>query len=342
MTQTTVPTRYENLSLLRVIAVAGVFIAHLAQKLEISGHLRSVTDLGSLCVELFIMLGGFFAIRYFDTTQSRHRVLRYYLKRMFRLLPMYYLVIAYFYVTETFFFRAVPEDPTGLGWSRYVFLLAGNIRSGDSYFDFWTNLGSTWTVFVFATFYLLMPLIAKLVRNYRSAVLFLGASWAVRVVLESTHAPYLHTFTYLVFFAAGILLWFSEKEARHATTLCLIGMALMFHIAFMGTILAFNDLILATIAFVLIAIATFPLRIQNPRLKKIISVIDTYSYTIYLGQGIIYCGVIDKFAAVWSKPLIFLVSVFGTAILCYIIYHFYEKPICKLGDRLLTKLTKPN
>lgn len=339
MNQATTVSRYENLSLLRVIAVAGVFIGHLAQRMGLGGHLRSVTDLGSLCVELFIMLSGFFAIRYFDTVQTPRRVLRYYLKRMFRLLPLYYLVIGYFFLTETFLFRDVPADPTGLGWSRYIFLLAGNIRSGDSYFDFWTNLGSTWTIFVFATFYALMPLIARLVRNYRSAVLFLAASWILRVLLEHFHCPYLHTFTYLIFFAAGFLLWYGEKESKHAVTLSLIGLALMFHLAFSRTILAFNDLIMAMIAFMLLVIATFPLRLRDPLMKKAISLIERYSYTIYLGQGIIFCGIVDKFAADWSKPVIFFVSVFGTGVLCFIIHHLYEKPLSRLGDRLIARIT---
>lgn len=338
MPQSGQPHRYDNLTLLRVIAVAGVFIAHLAQKLEITGHLRSVTDLGSLCVELFLMLGGFFAISYFDINHSPHNVLRYYLKRIFRLLPLYYLIILYFYITESFVFHAVPKDPTGLRWLRYLFLLAGNIRSGDSNFDFWTNLGSTWTVCVFATFYFLMPLLYKLARNYRCSVMLLGFSWALRTVLETTNFAYLRTLQYLIFFVAGFVLWYGEKEHKHSVTLCLIALALMFHIAFRRTILEFNELILATIAYMIMAIASFPMRIHHPIVQKVLRIVDRYSYTLYLGQGIIFCGVIDKFAQNWSKPLIFSVSVFGTAALCYVIHNFYEKPVQNWGNRFILRV----
>lgn len=89
---------------------------------------------------------------------------------MISILPLYYLVILYYFITENVlnhFTPVIPTDDLGVGWFRYIFLLNGFLN-GNSYF--WNNLGITWTIPVFMFFYLIAPWILRKVKTIFSAV----------------------------------------------------------------------------------------------------------------------------------------------------------------------------
>lgn len=215
---------FDNLQVWRVIAVFGVYIGHLFQRTAAPDSLiRRLTDHGYLFVELFFLISGFLAIKHFST--HAHSVCKYYKTRAIRILPLYYFIILYFYLTETFVFHDVPPDPSGLRWIRYlVVFIYGNIRSGTGYFDFWTNLGIVWTICVFATFYLFMPLFAKAIRNFYHACIAVFVFWMIHAVMVWKQPPYFYAFSYFVFFMFGVLIWFAyvEKRQKEAYLLCSI------------------------------------------------------------------------------------------------------------------------
>lgn len=318
--------RYDNIQMWRIVAVLAVVLTHIGQRMNATGHLATIVTLGETSVELFFIISGFLAIRYFDTPAKPNKVKRYYLKRAVRLLPLFYFVVIYFYITETFIFKDVPSDPSGLGWWRYVLPFFVNIRSGDTFYNFWTNLGMTWTISIFATFFLFMPIIAKLVKNYRSAVVFVVAMWMLRVIMTYRDMAYMHTLAYFVFFAMGILLWYAEKEEKQNHFMAFIAIILAVNLVFKKTILEFDYLIIATICFSLLILATMTMKINSEPVKKILSTIDKYSYSIYLCQGITFLGIIDKMNNP-SKPVIIIIAVFGTALISFLVYQLVEKPI---------------
>lgn len=313
-----------------MFAVFGIFIGHLFQRISApDAFVRRITDNGTLCVELFFLISGFLAIKHFDERRGlhTHTVGNYYKTRAIRILPMYYFVILYFFVTETFVFHDVPQDPSGLGWLRYiVFFLYGNIRSGTEYLDFWTNLGSVWTICVFMTFYLAMPLLAWIIRNFWSAAAATFVFWVVRVLMVWKQPVYLHSFTYFVFFCFGIMIWFAYKERKQMQAYIFIAVMIGINIIADRTVFEFDGLMNATIAFSLLVLSTMDFHYSSIRVRKVMNVVDKYSYTVYLAQGIIFCGVIDK-ASGLPKPVVLIISVFGTALLSYGIYNYVESPI---------------
>lgn len=319
--------RIDNIQLWRVVAVLGIFVGHLFQKISAPDtFVRRITDNGSLCVELFFLISGFLAIKHFDERRSTNSW-EYYKTRAIRILPLYYFVILYFFITETFIFHDVPQDPSGIGWLRYiVFFLYGNIRSGNEYFDFWTNLGSVWTICVFMTFYLLMPLFARVIRNYWYAVSVTLIFWIVRVLMIWKQPAYFHTLTYFVFFSFGITIWYAYKEKKETFVYIFLAFFIGMGIIAQGTIFGLDNLVYATIAFSLLVLSTMDFHYSSEKARKVMDVIDKYSYTVYLAQGIIFCGVIDKLQGV-PIFLVLIISVLGTALLSYGIYNYIESPV---------------
>lgn len=318
--------RYDNIQLWRLVAVLSVVLTHIGQRMNATGHMATLVTLGESSVELFFVISGFLAIRYFDSPAKPNRIKRYYLKRAIRLLPLFYFVVIYFFITETFVFKDVPVDPSGLGWARYLLPFFVNIRSGDTFYNFWTNIGMTWTISVFATFFLFMPLIARVVKNYRSAVVFVIAMWMLRVVMTYRNVAYMHTLVYFVFFAMGILIWYAEKEEKENHFIAFVALMLGANLLFEKTILELGYLEIATICFSLLILATMNLQIKSSPIRTIMNTIDKYAYSIYLCQGITFLGIIDKMNNP-SKVVIILLAVFGTAGLSFAVYQLVEKPI---------------
>lgn len=321
--------RYDNIQFWRAFAVMGVYICHLFQRLLDSGALiRRITDYGSLCVELFFIISGFLAIKHFDSNYT-HTISKYYKTRAVRILPLYYFVILYFFVTETFVFHDVPSDPTGLYWLRYIVVfLYGNVRSGETYFDFWTNLGAVWSICVFATFYLLTPLFARLIRSFWQACVSVLLFWGIHAYMAWKTPPYFHTIYYFVFFMLGIMIWFAYKEQKVEKTYLFVGLLLLCNIVLNRTVLEFNQLMMSAIAFTCLVTSTMKSHYRSEKIKTLIQIIDKYSYTIYLVQGIVFIGIIDKVPnlKVWITASI---GLFGTIALSYVIYNYVELPIQK-------------
>lgn len=148
-----------GIQLLRILACLAVFICHFGQRLHFdkwSTNLYNFTQLGRYGVELFFVISGYLVCYSLSKNSS---VLQFYKKRAIRILPLYYFCILYYFITETFIFRDVPTDPSGLGWLRYLFCLNGIVPS-DGYF--WSNIGITWTIPVFVLFYLIAPFLINI------------------------------------------------------------------------------------------------------------------------------------------------------------------------------------
>ena len=116
-------SRNVGIQLLRVAACLLVYMVHLGQRLELTGVLRSITDIGKSGVFLFFVISGFLAA---SSLCLRDRVNKkeYYIKRAIAILPLYYMIILAVFIVEMtvhHFAPFIPEDTTGLGWLRFVF-----------------------------------------------------------------------------------------------------------------------------------------------------------------------------------------------------------------------------
>lgn len=309
-----------GISLLRVFACFCVFMVHFGQRTSLSGVLRVITDRGQHGVRLFFVISGYLACL---TWYNRHKdlrretILEYYKKRAIRLLPLYYFCILYYFVTETFFWRDVPADPYGLYWLRYIFLLNG-IIPGDAYF--WSNLGITWTIPLFAYFYLMFPFIAYYCDTFRKTAILFIVTVVLSIIRTHFMGDWLVVLKHAPVFLIGIMTYHAVQEHREKQLL-LIMLAITVSSICGITILLF---IYGAISAVLILLFR-NITINNSTIRSIILTLDKYSYTVYLAHGIIFCGLLDKLGL--SPKRTALIAVVGTAILTVFIYHAIERPI---------------
>ena len=198
--------KYEHIQLLRALACIGVFITHLAPRLGATGKAAWLANQGAAGVYLFFVLSGYLACcdRKLPTA-GKKELLTYYKKRLVRILPLYYAVILYNILLHGLILKDIPADPQGLYWLRYFFLTNSMIPAPN---DFWGNLSATWTISLFAAFYLLVPVFVRLIRGCTSAFFSYVLALILRYLWVKTgYGDYMMIFYYLHYFLLGMLIW---------------------------------------------------------------------------------------------------------------------------------------
>lgn len=314
-----------NVKMLRVIACLSVLVVHLGQLLSLTGSIRVVTDFGRCGVQLFFIISGYLA---WISYSKYNNILHYYSKRAIRILPLYYLVILTYFIEDTFIFRNVPEDSLGLYWSKFIFFINGFVGSEQEY---WNNIGFTWTIPAFVLFYLLVPLFKKILTNYNRVLVACFLALILNratTILRTTH---LRAPSQLVFFFAGILIYYAVQENKQNQTITLLLLGTLFF----AIQSAEMDMIVLTV-FPLLLMSTQNIDLSRFHLLSgCIDSIDRYSYAIYLIQGVIYHTLTPDY----PKYIILLCMLPGTFVLAFLLHKFYEVP---LQNRLLSLLPNSN
>lgn len=316
-----------GIQLLRILACLAVFICHFGQRLHFdkwSTNLYNFTQLGRYGVELFFVISGYLVCYSLSKNSS---VLQFYKKRAIRILPLYYFCILYYFITETFIFRDVPTDPSGLGWLRYLFCLNGIVPS-DGYF--WSNIGITWTIPVFVLFYLIAPFLIKICRNVLSSSILLVVSIGLAILINRKLYGWLSGFIYLPCFMFGIVVFHAKKANKQFLTI--LGFQLFVFFLKWGEwqghilkIAKYCDLYLVSSIFATIIILSNQIVVNKKQITKVFDVLDEHSYTLYLVHGIVFCGILDKIHFnTWIRLFIAIVV---TSLLTIAIHKFIEKPI---------------
>lgn len=314
--------RNVSLQLLRAAACILVFIVHFGQRLKVDGLLLEATSFGAYGVQLFFLISGFLAAKTF----SEHpdiSLKEYYVKRAIAILPLYYLIMLYYFVSMNVFYHAsIPADELGLGWLRYLFLLNGFLTSET---NFWGNLGITWSIPVFAVFYLIAPFVLKRIKGIWSALFTWVGLFGITAILRRFYDCDLTAKLHYLFL--GVLVYFCIQ--KKAVPLA----AAAFQVVMIGAVILGAKAIAYTFAFATMLTVLIPigdtLTLPTP-LQKLVNVLDKYSYTIYLVHGVVFCGIIDRVPAInSSRILVTVVAVFGTIVLTWLVGKYLEKPLQK-------------
>lgn len=325
--------RTVGLQILRVLACAGVFLCHLGAQMEVDGTLEKFMDFGAMGVYLFFILSGYFGF-HSKELENENKVkgcLKYWTKRAFKILPLYYAVILYNFVLYEWILRSTPVDSSGIGWPRYVFFLSTSIPADK---NFWVNLSYTWTISIFVLFYLLMPLIKRFVKSFKGAVAFWGVLYILSLICVNRVA-YGMPFFFLHYFAMGIVLYYALKEnkAKEVVIGCLV---FVFGSLIMNSTLTNTA---CSMLFVILIIAVKEVKVENKNLQKWIDTLDAYSYTLYLSHAVVMNGIeMLKNRYPLSPMTILLIAVVCTLVGTIVVHHVIERPMEKVGRKLLHKI----
>jgi len=162
------PPRVPALDGLRGVAIGLIMILHLYVRAptppgsQLHESLKTLFSLSFCGVDLFFVLSGFLIAGILLDQRGAPNLLRvFYVRRAFRILPLYALLLASFFAA-----REIPSFArTNLGmyfhsdvplWSYFVFLQNATMAAARDLGAYW--LTPTWSLAVEEQFYLLMPL----------------------------------------------------------------------------------------------------------------------------------------------------------------------------------------
>lgn len=212
---------------LRGFAILGVLVIHCGQigSNEFSPILQTIIINGALGVQLFFVASAFTIFLTYGNRYNRETnpTTNFFIRRFFRIAPMYYLGIIYFLYQDGF------GDRYWLGDASYVSIwnVLSNLLFVHSISPYWITsvVPGGWSIAVEVCFYCLVPFLFLRIQNLNSAVILFILTILFRMALQSLLQrfpliPSEHLWReYLFFyppdqfpvFACGIILYFLIK-----------------------------------------------------------------------------------------------------------------------------------
>ena len=239
------PKRFNSLDSLRGIAALLLVIYHVQgiPKLEITGWVAYFVKFFGAGVPLFYALSAFsLMIGYRDRLNSSGGLAHFYIRRVFRILPLFYTLLIFWLLIREFYFNAQTSFPILVLNYFCVFGLVPVQHEGIVW--------ASWSIGVEMLFYMVFPLLLLASRTLLSSLLVFLATLAISVASQEflgslkDKAPsfaYMAISTQIVFFGAGLFAYrlgefsaakisiFSEKRRHYiAEAIFLGGIALLF------------------------------------------------------------------------------------------------------------------
>jgi len=343
---------------LRAVAAMLVVFYHmvLLPNMQIPVYLNVVKHHFGVGVPLFYALSGFvLAYGYLDKLNERSQVLKFYLRRFFRIAPLFYSMLIVWLVASRIKWGTFPGSfhDLVLNASLLFGLVPGKHES-----IVWAG----WSIGVEVLFYLLFPVVAVLARSLRSGVLALALAilvsssfFTVASSLDIGSYAYMNIITHLPNFLCGVLaflIWRHLGFRRSAwqgsilLVLSLLGMLAVIYVpsAYRVLMLASGvrlDLYIWGLLFIglILSLCMFPNRII---VNQFSIGMGRDSFSLYLWHPLIIVMLVDFYAWIGGRlgggVLNFLacalVTVCAIRLVSYYSFRLIETPGMKLGKRL--------
>lgn len=323
--------------ILRIIAALMVFSIHLF--IFVPQLPRSVCDVltnGSYGVSIFFVMSGFLI---FSSLERSKSLKEYYIKRVSRIIPAYYFIIAVGIVLWGCVFKKMPSDTYAhIGWLRYFLCLNTWLPSND--YGYWNNLWGLWTISCFVFFYIVAPFIKKVINNYnkslvfmlvmipasfvfsKAAQIFFAAVGAANPEMLGVDNPIYSLNT----FAMGICAWYAYREGRQKNLLKVLSVLLA---GFIG-INWYNRMLWGLLAALAITVFT-DFSIGNKKVVSGIKLLGRYSFDLYLVH-LPVIEILDYFNVTGAPYLVMAVTL--SVVCAVLLYHLVENPCAKLIKKL--------
>jgi peptidoglycan/LPS O-acetylase OafA/YrhL len=348
-----------HLDALRGIAVLGVVMVHYSLSINIGYRASVLAFTGQRGVQLFFMVSAFTLFMSYENRRDEHNPnLNFFLRRLFRILPMFYVATAV----------ACLLMPQHVGPRRGVILsllfLNGFVPRAIN-----RGAGGGWSVATEVIFYMCLPLLFRTVRNLTAAMWVLLISTPVLYFacpIVARHFP--DASEYYLFlgfpvefpiFAAGIAIYFLWKEQiRHqqqADTghkqisillLCLAIALYRVNLPFNDSKLYSSSLVCALL-LVALSIHPWPLFVNRATIflgKISFSIYLLHGYLLWYFAPLVWRQVLHgKILAPHgsAQAVVVLGITFATTVLLSTLAWMYiETPGIRLGRRLIAHIEK--
>lgn len=346
---------------LRGWAVIGILMVHtgLYGRLDSYPLFYKIIMQGARGVQLFYVASAFTLFLSFQNRIGRESfpIKNFFIRRFFRIAPMYYLGIIYYIMQDGLGPRYWLGDASHISFANIL----SNVFFLHGFSSYWINsvVPGGWSIAIEMAFYIVLPFLFFRIKNRNDALLFFTISIIIKTLLYIVFSNFPlisdkrlweeYLFMYfpsqLPVFALGILLYFYSidisKEGHKCSgkLLLFIGLSLWFQLA-TGIDYIFPEHILWSAAFYTVALALSrytSLLLVNP----IINYIGKLSFSMYLVHfAVLYWLLYFDFTNYFADDIInytvrFYIVVMVTVLISSITYKYIELPFQKLGKTII-------
>ncbi|HUC81454.1 MAG TPA: acyltransferase [Flavisolibacter sp.] len=351
------PRKHLYIDGLRGIAILLVLLVHnrflVAGAEYFSPNVLEVVESGQYGVQLFFVVSAYtlmasFYSRSGEPSQTRN----FFIRRFFRIAPMYYLAIVYFTFQNFVGFETIANGsmlakiPGGRLFSNIFFLNGFN--------PYWINnyVPGGWSIAIEMTFYLLLPLLCRVIKNANAALVLFAVSTLFATLLEQLlHHTFLHNNEYLFYyfpnqlpvFSLGIFAYFVVRDGL--PTLPLRTVALLGFMVLVYSFAAFSKHISLSIGY-----AIFLILLANKPHKLVANRILTETGKVSFSMYLVHFAIMH-WMFVWHWQQLFTVNDAASAVLNFVcsfallfilsfaistlLYRCVELPFQQFGKRLI-------
>jgi len=362
--------KYAFIDALRGYAILGVLMVHSAQSVAPRhGFLHTAMAGGGRGVQLFYIASAVtLCLSWrFRSAHETHPVRDFYIRRFFRIAPMFYIGIVLYTLLNGF--AASYWAPNGIKW--WFILLTALFLHGFHPETIDSVVPGGWSIAVEMTFYLVFPLLMKYIKSIPSCFAFLALSlllWKLSSLiyyqifagLYPADQQYLvsefvfqNFFGQLPVFAIGILTCFvfeNKKELKRRVVIfdCIFGLIVLLQLAillrFQMNFLSNHFVFSGIFALCALNLAVFPVGLF---VNRFISMIGEISFSMY----VVHVAVIHFLSRIGFTPLFepgdlssilfYLCVVALTVLISRVLYATVETRGISLGKNIIKRLEAP-
>ena len=364
MTQIDKRIKLDYIDALRGLAIIGVIMVHTqGANSNLPSLISKIVGEGAKGVQLFYIASAFTLFLSFRsrTTLENSPVRNFFLRRFFRIAPMYYIGICYYLFQDGFGPRYWLGDETQIT----ALNIFSNATFTHGFNPYWINslVPGGWSIAIEMAFYAILPFIYSKVKNLNDAFKFLILSIGLKLILELffinfplinnnglwTEYLILYFPSQLPVFALGILLYFivieQENTMRISGKYLLMFSALLLAQLASGVEFVFSNHILFGIGFLFLGLALSKFKfiaIVNP----VMNYLGKISFSMYLVHfAIIHWLSHFNLINYSENPIInystrLLVVSILTVIVSTLFYQIIEIPFQNIGKKIIQKSEK--
>jgi peptidoglycan/LPS O-acetylase OafA/YrhL len=362
--------KYAFIDALRGYAILGVLMVHSAQSVAPRhGFLHTVMAGGGRGVQLFYIASALtLCLSWrFRSSQETHPTRDFYIRRFFRIAPMFYIGIVLYTLLNGFV--ASYWAPNGIKW--WFILLTALFLHGLHPETIDSIVPGGWSIAVEMTFYLVFPLLMKYIKSIPSCFAFLALSlllWKLSSLiyyqifagLYPADQQYLvssflfqNFFGQLPVFAIGILtclVFENRKELKRRVIVfdCIFGFIVLLQLAillrFQVNFLSNHFVFSGIFALCALNLAVFPVGLF---VNRFISLVGEISFSMYVVHvAVIYFLSRIGFTLLFkpgdlSSILYYLCVVAVTVLISRILYLTVETRGILFGKNIIKRLDAP-
>ncbi|MHC2999475.1 acyltransferase family protein [Microbacterium sp. HJ5] len=351
------PARLHALDYARGLAAAGIMLYHYltwwVQPFDATSPLGRIGIYG---VAVFYVLSGLTMFHvYNDKTRTVGDVGRFFARRLFRILPLLWIVTILSLSLGNLLRAQGDLAPYLVPRPATPGDLALNLTGLFGFIDWSTYFSAgVWSIGNELVFYAIFPLLVAAAYVSRWALAALGAALLGayllfayvliddRIPITAQWATYINpanqAFLFFGGFAIGFLLRRVHVRMRVAIASIAVGVAVLLlwpsgtdqvSIVTDGNRVAFTIACLVICAGAYKLTATFPRMVDRP-----LALLGEASYSVYLIHPIVAAALMLTAAAHWPAAVKIPLAVAATLVVSWACYRFFESPMMRLGRRI--------